>query len=464
MSKESLISKVQSVSQDLTDITLEMWRNPETALEEFKSSKLLSDYMKSQGFEIKSIPNNPTSFIAEFGSGKPILGILGEYDALPKLSQKVSAVREAADGKTLDDPGHGCGHNLLGCGGAGAAIAIKEAIEKGEVKGTIRFYGCAAEETLAGKGMMAREGVFDDCDACITWHPAFMNSLWGCSFLAMNSLKFRFKGLAAHAAAAPDAGRSALDAVELMDVGANYLREHVNEKVRIHYAITNGGGLPNTVPPDAEVWYYVRAPKRADVKATTARLIKIANGAAEMTETTMSYELLAGCYDVVSNHKIGDVMLENMRFVGGPGYDDADYAFAAELQKNLTPESKAATIKSYYAPEEIADMVLAEGVYDNNDYGQIMAGSTDVGDVSYICPTAQMIGATLPVGIGTHTWMATACTGSPIGVKSMIFMAKSLACTAYDLMTKPELLDAAKAEFKKSVGDFKYVSAWDEKE
>ncbi len=460
MSKEAVVSSITGISQDLTDITLEMWRNPETAMQEFNSCRLLSEYLKGKGFEIKTIPNCPTSFVAEFGSGKPIIGILGEYDALPKLSQKVAAVREPE--KTLDDPGHGCGHNLLGVGGAGAAIAMKAAIEAGEIKGTIRFYGCAAEETLEGKGRMAREGVFDDCDACITWHPAFMNSLWGCSFLAMNSMKFKFKGIPAHAAAAPDAGRSALDAVELMDVGANYLREHVNEKVRIHYAITNGGGLPNTVPADAEVWYYVRAPKRSDVKAVTQRLIKIAHGAAEMTETEMSYELLAGCYDAVPNHVIGDVMLENMRAIGGPGFDEADYAFAKELQKNLTPEAKAATIKSYFAPQEISDMVLVDTVYDNGDYGQIMAGSTDVGDVSYICPTAQMIAATLPVGIGTHTWMATACTGHPIGVKSMIYMARSLAGTAYDLMSKPEVLKAAQDEFKASVGDFKYVSAFDE--
>jgi len=460
MSKEKVISNIVKIDEDLKRIALEIWNNPETSHKEFKASSLEKDYLKSKGFSIKEIPNNPTSFIAEFGSGKPIIGLLGEYDALPKLSQKVSAVREPLT--SLDDPGHGCGHNLLGVGSMGAAIAVKEVMESEKISGTIRYYGCAAEETLSGKSLMAREGVFDDLDCALTWHPTFINTLWGCSFLAMNSLKFRFKGIPSHAAAAPDAGRSALDAVELMDVGANFLREHVNEKIRIHYAITNGGGYPNTVPADAEVWYYVRAPKRSQVKATTERLIKIANGAAEMTETKMSYELIAGCYDIIANHIIGDVLLENMFEVGGPDFDEADYKFAEELVQNLSPEQREAGLKTYFTPEKVRGQILSQEVIENEDYTEVMAGSTDVGDVSYITPTATLTAACWPVGVSAHTWIATASTGSPIGVKAMIFASKALAVTVYDLFKDPAIIAKAREEFKQRIGDFKYVSAYDE--
>lgn len=461
MSKEKLFQLVEENKNTLENIAKTLWDNPELSSEEIKSSQMQKDYLAAQGFVIKNIPNNPTSFIAEFGSGRPILGVTGEYDALPKLSQKVSSTREPA--KTLDDPGHACGHNLLGTGGVGAVVALKQIMEEEKLAGTIRYYGCSAEETLSGKPLMAIEGVFNDLDACISWHPSFANTLWGCSFLAMNSMKFKFKGIPSHAAAAPEAGRSALDAVELMDIGANYLREHVKTTVRIHYAITNGGGLPNTVPADAEVWYYVRAPKRSDVQDTTKRLINIAKGAAQMTDTEMKFELLAGCYDVIANHTLGDVILKNMELTGGPKFDDKDYAYAEEFAKQLTPEEKANVFKSYLAPSEVEDEILDNGVHNNCDYGEIMPGSTDVGDVSYITPFAQMTAACWPVGISSHTWMSCACTGSSIGMKGMLLVAKTLGASLYDLLKKPEVLVAAQDEFKKSLGNQKYVSAFDEK-
>lgn len=460
MSKEKLFQLVEDNKQVLMDMAMDLWNNPEISHEEFRSSKLQAEYLKAQGFVIKEIPNNPTSFVAEYGSGSPVIGVTGEYDALPKISQAAVSHREPA--KTADDPGHACGHNLLGTGGVGAVVALKKLMEEENITGTLRYYGCAAEETLAGKPLMAREGVFDDLDACVSWHPSFINTVWGCSFLAMNSMKFHFTGIPSHAAAAPEAGRSALDAVELMDIGANYLREHVIDSVRIHYAITNGGGLPNTVPAEAEVWYYVRAPKRSQVNETTKRLMKIAEGAAMMTETKMDFKLLAGCYDVVANHVLGDLLTENMKLTGGPAFDEKDYAYAKEFAQQLEPAARESVMKSYFAPPAVADMELDQEVLDNVDYGKIMPGSTDVGDVSYIAPFAQITAACWPVGISSHTWMSCACTGSSIGMKALIFVSKSLAASMYDLFTKKEILDAAKAEFAATVKGQKYVSAFDE--
>ncbi len=460
MDKKTLFSLIDENESGLKEMAFDLWAHPEISHEEYRSSKLQKDYLAARGFTIREVLNNPTSFIAEFGSGRPILGITGEYDALPKLSQKVSSCQEPLT--SPDDAGHGCGHNLLGTGGVGAVCAVKECMEKEGLAGTLRYYGCAAEETLAGKPLMAKEGVFDDLDACISWHPSFLNVLWGCDFMAMNSMKYRFKGTPSHAAAAPEAGRSALDAVELMNVGANYLREHVVDAVRIHYAITNGGGLPNTVPADAEVWYYIRAPKRQDVRDTAARLIKVAKGAALMTETDMSYELLAGCYNVLPNRAIGNAMYENMCAAGSPGFGEEEFSFAAEFAAKLSPEAKRSVMETYFAPPEAAKMILCNEVLKNFDDGKLMCGSTDVGDVSYIAPFAQMTAACWPVGIASHTWMASACTGSSIGVKAMLFAAKSMAATVYDLFTKPELLAEARAEFEQATGGEAYCSPFDE--
>lgn len=460
MDKQKLFSLVEENKAAMEEMAMDLWNHPELSHEEFRSSKLQKDYLKEQGFTIREIPNNPTSFVAEFGSGRPIIGVTGEYDALPKMSQKVCSHREPA--KTADTPGHACGHNLLGTGGVGAVVAIKKVMEAENLQGTVRYYGCAAEETLAGKPLIAREGVFDDLDACISWHPSFMNTIWGSSFLAMNSLKFHFQGIPSHAAASPEAGRSALDAVELMDVGANYLREHVRDSVRIHYAITNGGGLPNTVPAEAEVWYYVRAPKRDEVRDTTKCLIKIAQGAALMTETKMEFKLLAGCYDVISNHVLGDLLYKNMELTGGPAFDDRDYAYAREFESQLEPAARQSVLNSYFAPAEVAPMELDQKVIANIDYGKVMAGSTDVGDVSYITPFAQMTAACWPVGISSHTWMSCACTGSSIGMKALLFVSKSLAGTLYDLLTQGEILQAAKDEFARSLNGVKYISPFDE--
>jgi len=462
MAKSLLYSVIDNNEQALNEMSDAIWEYAEIAMEEEKSSKLQREFLAARGFTIKAVPNMPTAFVAETGSGKPIIGILGEYDALGGLSQKVSSVREPL--KDLSDAGHGCGHNLLGVGGVGAAIALKEVMEQDGISGTVRYYGCPAEETLSGKVMMAKEKVFDDLDAAISWHPAQMNTVWGCSFLAMNSIKFRFKGIPAHAAAAPHTGRSALDAVELMNVGANYLREHVIEKARIHYVITNGGSAPNTVPADAEVWYFVRAPKRKFVKEITDRLIKIAKGAELMSEAAMSYELLSGCYDVIPNDVLREVLYANMDEVGPPKFEEEDFAFAREFTAQIPREDRAKVMEVYFAPEYILDMDLCNEITRVDDQGKVMAGSVDAGDVSYLAPFAQITAATWPVGSAAHTWTSCACSGHSMGRRAMIFAAKSMAGTIYDLLKDPAKVKAAREEFEKSLNGFKYISPYDETE
>jgi len=276
----------------------------------------------------------PTAFYASFsmGSGKPVIGVLGEYDALPGLSQKVKPER---DPLVKGAPGHACGHNLLGVAGIATVLAVKDLMEAENLDGTIRYYGCPAEETLVGKVFMVREGLFDDVDAALTWHPGQVNVVREGSSNAMNSAKFKFFGRSSHAAGNPEAGRSALDGVELMNVGANYLREHVPEKTRIHYVITNGGGEPNVVPDESEVWYYVRGPRRRDVDEVYARLQKIAEGATLMTETTMEETFLTGCYNYLHNKVIGDRTLENMKAIGSPEFTDEEKEFAAKIQETI---------------------------------------------------------------------------------------------------------------------------------
>ncbi|MEM0296542.1 MAG: amidohydrolase [Zestosphaera sp.] len=276
--KEEVWRYIEENAEGFVEIARKIWENPELGLQERFASDLQTRVLEENGFRIKrDIGGMPTAFIAEYGSGRPIIGVLGEYDALPGLSQKAKAQREPV---REGAPGHGCGHNLLGTAGVAAAIAVKKLMEEGKISGTLRYYGCPAEETLVGKVYMAREGVYNDLDAVITWHPMLLNAAWTSSSLAMISVRFEFKGIPAHAAASPEMGRSALDAAELMNVGANYLREHVPEKVRIHYSILYGGKEPNIVPDKAVVWYYIRAPDPVLVEEVFERMKKIAQGAA----------------------------------------------------------------------------------------------------------------------------------------------------------------------------------------
>jgi aminobenzoyl-glutamate utilization protein B len=454
MSKNALIKWIDENSKIIASVAKDLWENPEIASEEVHAARSISTLLKAHGFKVKdSDTGAATAFVGEYGSGKPIIGILGEYDALAGLSQKVSTVEEPLK---EGGPGHGCGHNLLGAGALGAALAIKESLKSGMIKGTIRYYGCPAEEELSGKVLMARAGLFEDLDLALTWHPLGLNFVWGASSLALKSIKFKFHGIAAHAAAAPEAGRSALDAVELMNVAANYLREHIPEKARLHYVITNGGNAPNIVPDEAEVWYYIRAPKRDQVEDISNRLFKIAKGSTLMTETTVTVKIESGCYEFMPNKTIGKVMAKNMAAIGSMDYDEKEREFGANLVATIPQLSRLSALNGMGAPTELLDHNLHEGVLEALGEGSSLSGSTDVGDVSALLPTAQLACAAWPIGVPPHSWQATAASGSTMGTKAAILAAKNLAATAYDLFMDESLVKEAKEEFRTYADPLKY--------
>ena len=458
MSKTELFQKVESQYGSMKDMAQKIWAYAETAHQEFRSSALQREYLASLGFTIKEVPNMPTAFVAETGEGHPIIGLLGEYDALPGLSQKVQTTQAPVE---TDASGHGCLHNLLGTGCIGAVVALKETLEKEGLKGTVRYYGCPAEELLVGKPMMAAEGVFDDLDACLSWHPANNSAVVNFGSLAVKSIKFKFKGTAAHAAVAPHMGRSALDAVEIMNVGANYLREHVETSIRLHYCITNGGQVPNSVPDNAEVWYMVRAPRYEQVQGVVDRLVKCAEGAAHMTETSFTMELLAGCYDMVINKDLTELYQKNLEEVGPPVFDENDYAFASEIIKDLPDAVKNGVMKAFYvSADQCAGKIFMDDIQKDDHSSKCMPGSFDHGDVSMIAPFAYLFVTALPVGAASHSWRATACAGHEMGAKAMVCGAKVMAGTVYDLLINPEIVEKAKASFLKDKGDRVYIPAF----
>lgn len=438
------------------ELAWDIWKQPETALLETYASGLIADQLEKAGFSITSnVGRMPTAFTASWGAGKPEIGILGEYDALPGLSQRVSPKRDPIDESA---PGHGCGHNLFGVAGLAAALALKEVMTRHKIKGTVRYYGCPAEETLVGKVFMARDGVFDDLDAAITWHPAALNSVWDFSLNALNSFKVNFHGIAAHAGGSPESGRSALDGVQLMDVGVNYLREHVIQQARIHCVITEGGKAPNIVPPYAQIWYYVRAPRRKQVEDIYAWMLDIARGAALMTQTTFDVEFLTGCYDMLPNSIIGRTMFEKMKAIGPPRFTEEEKDFARKLQQTFSSnEVDRILSRLNLTREEIGDP-LCEIILEPRGTNRVLGGSTDVGDVSHIVPTAQCTTCCQILGSPSHSWQTVAASGSSIGFKGMMLAAKTMALTALELQAKPDLLTAAWEEFKGKTKDQPYVS------
>lgn len=460
--KEVILSYLENQDEKLSWVAREIWDHPEIGLQETFASKLLATELAEAGFSIKhGVGQMPTAFVASWGEGKPIIGILGEYDALPGLSQKLTAVKDPVQS---GGPGHGCGHNLFGTASMGAAIALKEAMQAHNIPGTVRFYGCPAEETLVGKTFMAKDGVFDDLDAAIAWHPGSTNMVWHGSSLAMNSFKVNFHGVAAHGAGAPHLGRSALDGVMLMDVGVNYLREHIIQEARIHCVVTSGGQAPNVVPPYAQVWYFVRAPRRDQVDAIYARVLDIPKGAALMSGTTHNVEFITGCYDLLPNSVMSDLLLAKLQEAGGMSFTPQEIAFAEQLQASFPAGS-------VQMEQESLGKMVAAGV-DPADYGvalptavlphaanpPVLPGSTEVGDVSWITPTGQITTCCWPVGTPPHSWQTTASSGSSIGAKGMLLSAKAMGLAALDLMTQPDLLAAARAEFAKATAGKPYVS------
>lgn len=460
--QDAMLGYIEDQDEKLTYLAREIWARPEIALEERFASELLADELAAAGFRIeREIGGMPTAFVASWGSGAPVIGILGEYDALPGLSQQLSAERSPI---VSGGPGHGCGHNLFGVASFGAALAIKERMEQEQIPGTIRFYGCPAEETLVGKTFMARAGVFDDLDAALAWHPGDTNTVWAGSSLAMNSFRVNFYGVASHAAVDPHNGRSALDGVLLMDVGVNYLREHIIPEARIHSVITSGGQAPNVVPAFAQVWYYVRAPRREQVEAIYARMLDIAKGAALMSGTTHTIDFVTGCYDLLPNNVLSNLLLEKLQASGPIAFTAEEQAFGRQIQESFGPGtlSHAFTLTQRQVREPLDQAMLEQPLW-----GQILPhvetdaaspGSTEVGDVSYITPTGQLTTACWPLGTPAHSWQIVASSGSSIGAKGMLLAAKSLALAGLELLTRPDLRAAARAEFDRRKGGRPYVS------
>ena len=457
MDKNDLFERIDSLEDRLLDVAQELWDHPELGLQEENSAELLASFLEEEGFNVETdIGGMPTAFVASCGDGGPTIGILGEYDALPGLSQTVSATREPVD---EGGPGHGCGHNLFGVAGVGAAIGIKDAIDAGDLEGTIVFYGCPAEETLVGKTYMARAGVFDELDAALTWHPGRLSTPTMSSFNALNSLTFTYEGTSAHAAASPDSGRSALDGVELLNLGVEFMREHVSDDARIHYSITDGGGAPNVVPGTATVWYFVRAPSRAEVERNTAWLRDIADAAATMTQTDVSERFLTGCYDYQPNEIVTNVIWDNMKSIDPIEYDESDREFASELQETIPDEDIDASLSDL--PDELFERVRASALYVEPvpayDQDETIHGSTDVGDVSWITPTGQFRAATWPIGTPSHSWQIVAANGD-FSQKGISFAAKVLAGSAFDLLDDSRLLEAVRTEFEATIGTDQYES------
>ncbi len=438
-------------------VAKDVWEHPQVGFEETHAAELHAAMLEAEGFRLdRRAAHLSTAFVAEWGTGDPVIGILGEYDALPGLSQQVSAVKQAV---TPGAPGHACGHNLLGTAAVGAAIAARRAMELKRISGRVCFFGCPAEETLMGKVFMAREGVFDGLDAVLTWHPMYANTLWAASSAALNSFKLSFRGVSAHAAGAPEAGRSALDAVVLTDVGVNYLREHVIPDVRIHCVVTHGGEAPNIVPAYAQSWYYVRAPRRPQVESIYERVLNVARGAALMTDTTLEVELVAACYDFLPNDAVQQVLLRNMKQIGAPRFDAGDVSFATELQASLPSGAVEDALQALGRTREEVGDPLCDVVLDEVGTlrrGTVQPVSTDVGDVSYIAPTAQMTACCMPLGVPLHSWQAAASCGSGIGFAAMLFAAKSLAAATLELMESPGVLKSAREEFERATGQRPY--------
>ena len=461
-SDRTIVEYLDAHHDHLAAHALAIWERPEVALQERFAAKRIADELAANGFEVAwGAGGMDTAFTASWGSGSPIIGLLGEYDALPSLSQAATPERQEV---VPGGPGHGCGHNLYGVAVLGAALALQAAMKARGISGTVRYYGCPAEETLTGKTYMARDGVFDDLDAAITWHPGYVNGVWASSSLAMNSFKVHFHGVAAHGGGAPHRGRSALDGALLMDVGVNYLREHVEQDTRIHSVVTNGGLAPNVVPPEATIWYFVRAPNRDKVDAIYARMLDCAKGAALMSGTTYDVEFLTGCHELLPNGVISGIMLDAMEALGGPSFTPDEIAFARELQSSLDAESIEADRRAILdaaaegtTAEDIGD-VLCTKVIRPSANGDLNHGSTEVGDVSKIAPTGNLLTCCHPLGAPGHSWQITASSGAGIGLRGMDFAAKAMALTGLELLTNSEALAAAREEFRSATDGHPYTS------
>lgn len=425
-----------------------IWEFAEVGLHEDRSAALQARILEEAGFKVEfGVANMPSAFVATWGEGSPVVALLGEYDALPRTSNKPVPYK---DPLVEGGAGHACGHNLLGIAALGAAIAVKQEMEEKGIKGTIKYMGCPAEETASGKVYMVRAGCFDGVDVALTWHPSSLNMVSLHSSLANRSVRFRFKGRTAHAAGNPEMGRSALDAVELMNIGVNYLREHIISQARIHYVITDGGGEPNVVPGEAESWYYIRAPRASEAKEIYERVIRIAKGAAMMTDTELEVKFYGGCSNVVPNLPLAEALHRNMVKVGPSDWSEEEIAFARQMTEGFPPgQREGALAKLTQEGIDLTGKYLHDAILPLVKEKTAMPGSTDVGDVSWVTPTAQFSTACFVLGSAGHSWQITAASGMSIGHKGMLQAARILALTTLDAMTDPDLIARAKEEFEK---------------
>ncbi|MDR3333887.1 MAG: amidohydrolase [Treponema sp.] len=469
MNKSELASFLDRSRDVLIGLSDKLWDYAETAFEEWKSAAAIKEFLAGQGFTIEDKSGGlDTAFCAVYGSGKPVIGILAEYDALSGMSQQPgSAVPEAL---TPGGNGHGCGHNLLGAGAVGAALGVKEYLGANKTPGTVKLFGCPGEEGGSGKAFMAREGVFDGIDVAFSWHPMAVNALLDLSLLANYQVLYKFRGKAAHAAAAPHLGRSALDAVELMNVGVNFLREHVIQEARIHYAITNTGGFsPNVVQPVAEVLYLIRAPKTPQVEEIYRRINKIAQGAALMTETEVDIEFIKACANVVPNKTLSRVLYDNLSTEQLPVYTAEERAFADAIAPTCT-KSREAELSQWIGPVEedlrvytqrlegktLCDLVMP---FYETAADRILPGSSDVGDVSWNVPTGQVVTSCYVLGTPEHSWQLVSQGRTAIGHKGMLLAAKVIAGACVDVLENPELVQKARTELDRRLGGHPYQSA-----
>lgn len=457
--KEEIVSLVEKKRQLFCQTGDALWDHPEIGFEEYTSADILTRALADEGFQVeRGLAGMDTAFQASWGSGKPVIGFLGEFDALAGFSQKAGCTH--TEPVTEGAPGHGCGHNLLGAGSLAAAVAVKDYLQAHKLAGTVIYYGCPAEETGCGKVFMARDGVFDGLDAAITWHPGCITQVITVSTLADSMMVFRFQGTPAHAAAAPHMGRSALDAAELMNVGVQFLREHMPDSARIHYAFLDvGGQAPNVVQSSAALYYDVRSPKIAQVRELVPRVLHIAQGAAMMTDTQVTTQITSGMSDYVPNLTLSRVMGQAMEELGDTDFSAEALAQGAEMAPKLTEgiAQSREEIAPYFTPSEMAEItqgpILARPL-PYREAGGCLPGSTDVGDVSHVVATAQCTVATAAFGTQTHTWQMTAQGKSEIAHDGILHAAKIMAYTAAKLLADPTLLEQARAEHREMVGDY----------
>ncbi len=459
--KQVAIDWIAQHEQLLIGVHQKLWELAEVGLQELESGKLLADTLEQHGFRVeRGVAGMPSSFVATYGEGTPVIGIMGELDALPGLSQKAVPYREPV---VPGGAGHGCGHHGYATAALAGALAVKQAMDSGLLQGTVKCFGCPAEETLVGKVFMIRDGVFDGVDACYGYHPGSMNSVRLSSGNAMNSMKFEFFGVPSHAGGSPEQGISSLDAVELMNVGVNYMREHVVQETRIHYVIEDGGHEPNVVPAYSRSWYYVRAPRRDLVERYYEWILSIAKGADQMARTTHKVTFLTGVHEGLANHTLAEIAVANMREIGAPTYSDEELEFARQLSTSIPREQKLDRLRklSEVLPDamELADVDIDNSIHD--PHGERIkggGGSSDVADVQWNMPAQEFSTSMFVVASPGHSWQNVASGGMSIGHKATLFACKVMATSVIDLLSKPDLLQKAKDEWKEKTKGFAYKS------